>query len=169
MKSTTGIAGARRPGGAFIWSLGCFIPVLGLLERGGFYQRIGVVPLWLADAEAMRTQFWGGRYFLALAPIGLLLWLATVVSGWKYRGAGSRRLFATHGAYLLIIGATAAYFVPFLLQHVGNLADSKPSVLLRAQLQIWAALSLGRQILGVLVLGSYVALFGIVSREHGRA
>lgn len=135
--------------------------MLAMTEGGAMYQRLVNVPLWQENMHLMKNFMRVGRYFFMFTPPVLLAWLAVVLSGWSYRGPYWRLLRWNHVFYLLIIVSTAAYFIPFLADYVGN-----ESAVITGEgneaLQTWATWSMMRQIVGFVVITNYAYLLSVV-------
>lgn len=148
----------------FRTTLFLLLPFLAMTEGGAMYQRLVNVPLWINDMHLMRHFHGVGFYFAFFTPPVILLWLVMVISGRKYEGRGKTLLKINHFFYLLIILTTFLYLVPFLDGYVGN---SKAVITAESleQLNVWAVVSMIRQVLGFVVIAVYAYMLAVVNRE----
>ncbi len=62
-----------------------FMIVMALVAGGATYQAVSVVPYWQEDISMFRNYQWGIDYFPILSPIMTVLWILTVITGWKVK------------------------------------------------------------------------------------
>ena len=144
----------------FRFAFPAFLTVLALVAGGATYQAISVVPYWQEDMSMFRNYQWGIDYFPILSPVMTVLWVLTVITGWKVKFPQKRVFYVGHGFALLMIVSTFAYFAPFLLTYMGHPEHRISDQELYPMLQTWIKLDAIRQSIGVIPLALYVYAYG---------
>lgn len=137
---------------------------------GATYEHLSVVPRWSAAPPASLAMFQGPyglapeTFWQVIHPVTLLLLLGALTFGW--RTPARPYLLASLVGYVLVLLATALYFVPELLAIIGTpySPTSDPGLVARAGQ--WERLSLIR--LGVLLILAIVLLAGLIRSAGGR-
>ena len=137
-----------------------FMIVVTLVVGGATYQAVSVVPYWQEDIALFRNYQWGIGYFPILSPLMTVLWLATVITGWKVKFPQKRVLYLGHAFFLLIMVSTFAYFAPFLLTYMGHPEHQISDQELSPMLMTWIKLDAIRQSVGVIPLALYLYAYG---------
>lgn len=157
---------------AILYAFAClsFSIVIG----GAVYEHLAVVPRWSAAPPVSLSMFQGkyglnaAAFWTRIHPVTLLLLIAALAAAWKT--AGRKNLLLTLAGYAVIIGTTAAYFVPELLAITGTAFSQTADPALTERAQRWELLSLVR--LATMVVMAIVLLLGLtrlhVSRAAGR-
>ncbi len=134
--------------------------VTALVVGGATYQAVSVVPYWQEDISLFRNYQWGIDYFPILSPAMTVLWLATVITGWKVKFPQKRVFYLGHVFFLLIMVSTFSYFAPFLLTYMGHPEHKISDQELYSLLMTWIKLDVIRQSIGVIPLALYVYAYG---------
>jgi hypothetical protein len=137
-----------------------FLFMLALVAGGATYQAVSVVPYWQEDLSMFRNYQWGIDYFPILSPIMTVLWLLTVISGWKVKFPHKSVFYIGHGFALLMLVSTFAYFAPFLLTYMGHPEKQISDQELYPMLRTWIKLDTIRQSIGLIPLALYIYAYG---------
>jgi hypothetical protein len=137
-----------------------FMIVLALVAGGATYQAISVVPYWQQDLSMFRNYQWGIDYFPILSPIMTVLWVLTVITGWKVKFPHKRVFYVGHFFALFMLVSTFAYFAPFLLTYMGHPEHTISDQELSPMLNTWIKLDAIRQSIGVIPLALYIYAYG---------
>ena len=119
----TTIDNAVTPAGSIgrglMWLIFAYTFLFGIYMGGGLFETIVITPMWSASAEAARQYNEGpfgvvnnGRFFFVIAPLSLLLSIATLVGGWKAPQPLRFWLRLSIGVFLLTFLLTGLYYVP---------------------------------------------------------
>lgn len=130
---------------------------------GATYEHLAVVPQWSAAPPASLTMFQGeyglasGRFWPTVHVVTLALMVAAVVLNWKT----PRRPYVAGGfaGYLLVIGATAVYYLPELSAIINTPYAAAPDPELTARAQFWERASIVRYLL--MIVTAIVLLLGL--------
>ena len=137
-----------------------FMIALALVAGGATYQAVSVVPYWEEDISMFRNYQWGIDYFPILSPIMTVLWVLTVITGWKVKFPQKRVFYIGHFFALLMLVSTFAYFAPFLLTYLVHPENKISDQELYPMLETWIKLDAIRQSIGVIPLALYIYAYG---------
>jgi hypothetical protein len=122
----------------------CYLVVCG----AGSYEHAVIVPAWTSNPPSSIAMFHGpyaldlGRWWLKVHPVNLLLLLAAL---WLLRRQARRKYLAfAVGGHLLVLAATALYFVPELFALTMHPDAGLPAAEWKARADTWEILSLAR-------------------------
>ncbi|MBD0255203.1 MAG: hypothetical protein ICV83_05745 [Cytophagales bacterium] len=152
---------------AILYAVAClsFSVVIG----AAVYEHLAVVPQWSAAPPVSLSMFQGkyglnaAAFWMPIHPVTLLLLVAALVFAWKTEGR--KHVLITLAGYVLILGTTAAYFVPELLAITGTAFSETVDASLTQRANQWELLSLVR--LSVLVVLAIILFLGL-TRLHVR-
>ena len=136
----------------------------GVLCGGVVYEHLAVVPQWASQPPASLAM-WSGpfrvkaeRFWMGIHPTLILLLAAAVATGWN--GAARNPLIFVLVAYLVVLGVTAAWFVPELMRLTKDPNASIPPNEWRMRARRWERCSIVR---GALLVGLAWPLFGALA------
>jgi hypothetical protein len=150
---------------AILYAFAClsFSVVIG----GAVYEHLAVVPQWSAAPPVSLSMFQGkyglnaAAFWIPIHPVTLLLLMGVLVSAWKTDSRKNALITLT--GYMIVVGITAAYFVPELLAITGTAFSETVDPSLTQRAKLWELMSLVR--LSVLV-GLAIVLFLGLTRLH---
>jgi len=145
----------------FRWALLALIVVMALVIGGAFYQTVSIVPFWQKDISMFRNYgHWGVPYFPILSPLMTVLWLVTLVTGFKVESRARTLLYIGHFFFLVIMVTTFSFFAPFLLTYMGHPENNISDQELSAMLNIWARWDFIRQVVGLIPFTIFIYCYG---------
>lgn len=101
------------------WLLFAFTFVFLVYMGAGLFEAVVIVPVWSASTEAARS--WnsnplqvieGGRFFMIISPVSILLALPTLILGWNAPRPLRSWLRVGLGLFVVLQIATIGWFVP---------------------------------------------------------
>ena len=128
-----------------------FIIVIG----AGTYEHVTMVPRWKLAPPSSLTMFQGefginpGNFWRFIHPINLLLLIIALVLNWKT--TRRKNILIALGGYIIIIVATATYFVPELMKIMATPFANTINADLQARAALWEKLSLCRLVVMIVL------------------
>ena len=151
----------------FRWALLLLIVVMALVVGGACYQTFSIVPFWQQDISMFKNYgHWGIDYFPILSPLMTVLWLATVIIGFKVRLSEKKILYIGHFFFLIIMVTTFTYFAPFLLTYMGHPENTISDNELKTMLNTWAKWDILRQVVGLIPFTIFIYCYGNIDRHE---
>ena len=144
-----------------------FIVVIG----GAVYEHLALVPVWSAAVPASLTVFQGEyalrpqNFWIPVHPVTIVLLVISLIANWS----SERRILiaVTLIGYVAVLGLTALYFVPELMELTQTPFSATVDNALTDRANRWEMLSLVR--LGILLILAVSLLSALTRRYDARS
>lgn len=144
-----------------------YVILLGIAIGGGLYEMRVTVPLW-AHSPPESAWYWeaqritnpqnapqaGLRFWIFITPLHTLLSVATLIAGWKTRGAHRKWLFASTITVIILHACAFIWFVPVSGEIMGSRSLGISPEQVTTKVHMWVTLSWVRSVFG---LAAFVA------------
>ncbi len=148
----------------FIYAVSCLL--FSITIGGAVYEHIAVVPAWSAAPPSSLTMFQGqyglnaAPFWMAIHPVAIVFLTLSLITSWKTDRKFN--LITTLVGYILILVATATYFVPELLEIINTPYSETVDVDLTKRAGTWETLSIVRL---VILIGLSLILYSGLTKS----
>jgi hypothetical protein len=146
------------------WTAFAFAFAVGINIGGALLATVVIFPVWSHSQAA--AMAWEGRvdeasFFVVVAPIAMLLAVASFAASWRASPAARRWMRIAPLFYAAFFIITITYFVPEQLAMKGEAGARLPSMELAGRLERWVILNWVRQVFGVTVFLAALHALGL--------
>ena len=154
------------------WLLFAYAFIFGIYMGGGLFETVVITPMWSASAEAARqfnqnplSVVNSGNFFFIIAPLSVLLAVATLIVGWRTPQPIRFWLRLQIIIFLIVFVVTAIYYVPEQGSIKGAAAQSLSDTEIGVRAGRWVLLNWVRFGVAFLLWGMILHVLGLAYRQ----